>query len=132
MRRGVRWISMGWLLGLVACAAPGPAQRMAARLQQFEAVAGAPVESFHFWQLDRWEPLGERHVAVWTRVNEAYLIEVREPCSGLDFARSIALTSTQNRVQRRFDSVLFEHQRCRIESIRPVDGREFKRLARAG
>ena len=113
-----------------ACAGPGPLKRMEARLAEVESVSGAPVESFHFWRLDRWEPLGRKHVAVWTRIDEAWLIEVQEPCSGLDFAQVIGLSSSGQRVYQRFDDVLFDKQRCRIAQIRPIDVKALRALRR--
>lgn len=125
-----RSVSAGALLLLAAmlagCVSPGPRERQAARLAEFEAVAGEPVESFHFWSMQRWESLGPLSVAVWTRVNEAWLIHVDKPCNGLDFAQSIGLTSTQNRVSRRFDAVRFGTERCYIREIRPVDGKALR------
>jgi hypothetical protein len=112
------------------CSSPGPLQRMEARLVEVDSVSGAPVESFHFWNLDRWEPLGRKHVAVWTRINEAWLIEVQEPCSGLDFTHVIGLSSTGQRVYRKFDDVHFENQRCRIAEIRPIDVKALRALRR--
>jgi len=106
---------------LSACASPGPGERRAARFEQVEAVAGAPVESFRYWQLYSWESLGDHALAIWTRPNEAYLVEVEQPCGDLQWGHTIALTSTMNRVSSRFDSVLVEDQRCRISRIRPVD-----------
>lgn len=118
---------------LAACAGLGPRELAALRLQEIERHAGAPVEDFHFWQMEGWEGLGPAAVVVWTRPNEAWLIRIKPPCSGLEFAQGIGLTSTNGRVHRRFDAVLFEHQRCRIAEIRPVDGRALKieRRARA-
>lgn len=116
--------------GLVGCASPGPRERMAARLAQVEAHAGDPVESFRFWQLDRWESLGRAELLVWTRPNEAWLLRVDEPCRDLEYANTLALSSSVGRVHRRFDAVLFEHQRCRIAEIRPVDGRALKTARR--
>ncbi len=115
---------------LAACTTPGPRERQAARLAEFESVAGAPVERFHFWDLQRWEVLGPYEIAVWTRVNEAWLIRVNRPCAGLEFAQTIGLSSNQNMVSTRFDAVLFDRQRCNIREIRPVDGKALKRLAR--
>lgn len=115
---------------LVACSSPGPAERQARRLQLVQDVAGAPVESFHFWRLDRWEPLGRRHLAVWTRLDTAYLLQVDEPCSGLEFTVTIGLSSTGQRVYQRFDDVFFEHQRCRIAEIRPIDVKALKAASR--
>jgi hypothetical protein len=119
-----------FLLG--ACASPGPRERDALRLDQFMEAAGAPVDSFQFVRMHRWQGLGPEAVAVWTRLNQVYLIRVEQPCFGLEFARSIALTSSVARVSRRFDAVLFEDQRCRIEEIRPVDNDRLRVMQRAG
>lgn len=122
------------LVALAGCATGGstrgPAQREAEQLERYREFAGAPVKDFHFWQLVRWEVLGQYDLVVWTNPREAYLLHVARPCSGLDFAQTIALTSTQQRVFARFDSVLFENQRCRIAEIRPVDGKAYKQARR--
>ncbi len=118
------------VVALAACTTPGPRERQAARLVEFESVAGEPVERFHFWDLQRWEVLGPYEIAVWTRVNEAWLIRVDKPCAGLEFAQAIGLSSNQNVVSTRFDAVLFERQRCTIREIRPVDGKALRRLAK--
>ena len=127
--------SLGALALLLAsgCATslPGPAERMAKRLAEVERHAGAPVEQFHFWDMDRWETLGRFAIAVWTNPNEAYLITVRPPCAGLDFADAVGVTSTGRRVSQQFDFVTFEHQRCRIAQIRPVDVKGLKAERRA-
>lgn len=120
--------AMALLIG--ACSSPGPAKRMEARLAEVESVAGEAVESFHFWNLDSWEPLGPRHLLVSTRINEGWLLRVDEPCSGLDFAVSVGLSSSNNRVYQRFDTVNFERQRCRIAEIRPVDVKALRALRR--
>lgn len=119
-------------LAVVGCAAggAGPADRDAAQLERYRAFAGAPVKDFHFWQLDRWEVLGDLELVVWTSPREAYLLQLQRPCTGLTFANTIALTSTQQRVYSRFDSVLFENQRCRISEIRGVDGKAYKAARR--
>lgn len=122
------------ILSLAACAMPGagdPQSREAAQLERYRQFAGEPVRDFHFWNLDRWEVLGETDLVVWTNPREAYLLHVQRPCTGLDFANTIALTSTQQRVYARFDSVLFENQRCRIAEIRAVDGKAYKAARRA-
>ena len=124
--------SAALLLLCAGCAAGGgPREREAARLALFERHAGAPVDQFRFWDLDRWEGLGKDAVAVWTRPNEAWLIRVLKPCVGLEHAQVIAVSSTLNRVHRNFDAVLFEHQRCRIAQIRPIDVRAMKAEQRA-
>ena len=104
----------------------GPRERELARLERFERFAGEPVEEFRFWKIDRWEGLGPDAVAVWTRIDEAWLMTVRTPCNGLEFAMAIGVSSTLNRVRRLHDEVLFERQRCRIQEIRPVDVRAMR------
>jgi hypothetical protein len=104
----------------------GPRERELARLERIERFAGAPVDEFRFWKIDRWEGLGPDAVAVWTKHNEAWLMTVRTPCTGLEFAMSIGVSSTLNRVRRLHDEVLFERQRCRIEQIRPIDVRAMR------
>lgn len=129
--RLVQGVALALTVLLTACASPGPRERQAARLAEVESVAGEPVESFNFWDMQRWEVLGPLEVMVWTRVNEAWLLRVDTPCPGLEFANVIGVTSTQNRVSRRFDAVRFERQRCPIREIRPVDGKALKALRRA-
>lgn len=120
------------LLGALAgCASDGgPREREAEKLALYEQFAGEPVKDFAFWRLDRWDVLGDYDLAVWTTLNDAYLIRVSKPCSGMSFANTVAVTSTQNRVHARFDAVLFEQQRCRISEIRPVDGKAYKAARR--
>jgi hypothetical protein len=114
-----------------AMSLPGPAERAAKRLGEVERHAGAPVEEFHFWQMDRWEGLGPEAIAVWTNPNEAYLIKVKKPCAGLDFADGVGVSSTGRRVSQNFDFVTFEYQRCRIAEIRPIDVKGLKAERRA-
>lgn len=131
MTLGTCWRGAAAMLGVVlllaGCAGPSAREREAARLAQFESVAEAPVESFRFWSLHKWESLGPEAVAVWTRVNEAYLLRVDRPCFGLEYARAIAITSNAHTVSRRFDTVNFDDQKCRIAEIRPVDAKAVKR-----
>jgi len=124
---------MGGLVVANGCAAglPSPAERDARNYAEFERHAGAPVQEFHFWQMDRWQSLGKEAIAVWTNPNEAYLIRVRQPCAGLDFANGVGVTSTGRRVNKNFDYVTFEHQRCQIAEIRPVDVKGLKAERRA-
>lgn len=111
---------------LLAGCATGAKERQSQRLQQVQSVAGEPVRSFHFWNLVKWESLGPEHILVWPRLDTAYLIEVRPPCWGLDYTTVIALSSTQNRVDAKFDKVLFDKQECWIKEIREVDVKALK------
>ena len=113
---------------LTSCAAgPGPRERMSAQYERYSRFAGEPVASFPFFTMQNWVLLGQYRLAVYTKVNEAWLIEVSPPCSDLEFAQAIALTSSVSRVSARFDHVLVGRDRCQIKEIRPVDVRAMKR-----
>jgi len=116
---------------LSGCLSPGPRERDALALARYQAHAGEPVDSFHLRLMREWASLGESHVAVYTAVNQAWLLEVSRPCWGLEFAQAISLTSSGSRVNARFDSVRFDEQICRIREIRKVDVRAMKAQRRA-
>ncbi len=115
---------------LAACAS-SPRERLASRLVEYEAVAGEPVAGFNFFTLQRFELLGPQTIAVWTRVNKVFLIDVHRPCPGLEFAGGIGVSSSQNRVSTKFDAVQFNRERCQIKQIRPVDSRALKARLKA-
>lgn len=104
------------------------------RLALYRAHAAAPVKSFRFLsRIDGWTPLGNAAVAIWTRPNEAYLLEIDGPCPDLDFAQAINLTSQFGIVHSRFDKVIplvsaggSEPVPCHIRQIRPLDVKALK------
>ena len=96
-------------------------EKQAERLGEYLPYAGEPVDRFQFWELIRYELVGEYQVVVWPRLKEAYLLTVDGPCNDLEWAHSIALTSSVNSVHSRFDFVLADDSRCRINEIRPID-----------
>ncbi|CTP84108.1 hypothetical protein A6R71_10095 [Xanthomonas translucens pv. arrhenatheri] len=99
------------------------------RLALYRAHAAAPVRDFQYFnRLSGWTALGDSALAVWTRPNQAYLLELNGRCTDLDFAPSIAITHFSDRVSARFDVVLVIggspgaiRLPCRIQSIRPLD-----------
>ncbi len=113
-------------IGLAAMLASGLAQAQTRERQQealegYLPYAGAPIESFQFWNLTQWELVGPEKVVVWPRLQEAYLLTVDAPCSELEWAKAIAVTSSVHRVTARFDSVKAGRDTCRINEIRPID-----------
>lgn len=122
---------LGMLAFLGACASTALKEREAARLAEFERYAGAPVEEIRAFQLRDFTSLGDTRLVVWTGVNRAYLLRLRAPCTGLEFQERIAITSTHSVVSRRFDTVRFEREQCRIDEIRPVDYKALKQARRA-
>ena len=119
-------------LALTACATDRMTDNE--RLALYRAHAAAPVQSFRYLsRIDGWTPLGDEAVAIWTRPNEAYLLEVDGPCPDLGFAQAIGLTSQFGIVYSRFDKVIPrtgtggpEPVPCHIRQIRPLDVKALK------
>ncbi len=120
------------VLALAACATGGMSDNE--KLALYRAHAMAPVNSFRYLnRIDGWTPLGDTALAIWTRPNEAYLLEINGPCPDLDFAQAIGLTSQMGIVYSRFDKVIPrtgiggpEPIPCQIRQIRPLDVKAIK------
>jgi hypothetical protein len=114
---------------VTACAATSGGLSEEQRLSAYEASAGATVSSFSIrGPLNGWTDLGDRHLAVWTTGNEAYLLRLATPCPDLSEAFAIGLTQSGQRVASGFDGVIVRGPvttvtpgRCMIANIRPVD-----------
>jgi hypothetical protein len=109
---------------------------MAQQLARYQKYAGAPVEDFPIIDLWQWQVVGKEKIVVWPTINTAYLITVDKPCPRLEWTRGLSITQNMSmHVTRRFDSVNFEHQRCRIAEIRPIDYKALRadeKAAKAG
>lgn len=109
--------------------AQSPKQRDASALERFERYAGPPQRDMHYFRLDNFQYLcrnakGQDAIAVWTGVNQVYLLTLEKPCIDLDFAFAIGLTSTAGDVNAGMDYVKYHRngpQRCRILQIQKVD-----------
>lgn len=108
---------------LAGCSSVPYAQRQQQRQAAYAAAAGAPVQSFHFFNLWSWEPLSDTEVVVYTQPNRAWLLGLDGHCQNLEFTQAIGLTSSAGEVSARFDKVLTGRQYipCTIMKIRPVD-----------
>lgn len=113
---------------LAACASAPYAQRTSERQAAYAGAAGAPVRNFRFFSLYSWEPLSDSQLAVYTRPNEAWLLDLGGDCQDLAFVNSIGLTSNLNQVMVGFDRVLTGRGNfpCTISQIRPVDVKSLK------
>jgi hypothetical protein len=113
---------------LAACASAPYAQRTSERQAAYAAAAGAPVRQFRFFTLYSWEPLSDSQLAVYTRHNEAWLLDLGGSCPDLPFANAIGLTSNVDQVMVGFDKVLTGRRSfpCTISQIRPVDVKSLK------
>ena len=100
-------------------------------LERYLPFTGAPIDEFSFWSLYQWELVGPDKVVVWSTVKNAYLLTVMQPCSKLEWARAIGVTSNQRHVvSRTFDFVTVDGERCKIAQIRPIDYAAMRKQAR--
>jgi hypothetical protein len=115
------------LAGVVAL--PAIAQQTSserADLARYQQYAGAPVDNVHYFQINGFQYLAPDKVAVWFGVNKLYLLTVQLPCNNLAFANGIGLTAKNQMLYRNFDFVTFDHQRCKIVKIEPIDELKMK------
>lgn len=124
----MRFLMVVGACALGACSSVPSAQRQAERLAAYTAAAGAPVSNFRFFTLYSWEPLSDTELAVYTRPNEAWLLNVDGGCHDLTFTQAIGLTSNLNQVWVGFDRVLTGRGNfpCTITHIRPLDVRQLR------
>lgn len=91
----------------------------------YNEYAGQPVKSFYMPDFEGWSPVSKNQLVVWAGSNKAYLINVTGYCPNLEYANTIAVTSTGNTVDK-FEKVIVGRDRCFIETIRPVDVKQMK------
>lgn len=123
-------LAIGIAGSLVACTTAG-GLTASEQLEIYRANAAAPVDSFRgFRQVDRWTPLGDEALAVWTSPTSGYLLELEKPCTDLKFALSVRLnddvgtgSDTVTPVGGGASAPAFP---CRIREIRPVDYRTVR------
>jgi hypothetical protein len=116
-------------LSVSACAQTREVQDR--NLAEYLEYAGEPVDHFRFWTLTSWELVGPQKLVVWPTLKEAYLLTVDQPCTDLEWAKAISLTSSAHTVSARFDSVDVGREQCRIMEIRPIDYAKYRKDRRA-
>lgn len=97
-----------------------------ADLTRYQKYAEAPVDHVRYFQINGFQYLAPDQVAIWFGVNKLYLLTVQTPCNNLAFANGIGLTAKNQMLYRNFDFVTFDHQRCKIVKIEPVDELKMK------
>ena len=136
MRHSILLFIVAALASLSACATD-LAQRDADKLALYNAHAGAPVKKFrYFGSINGWTPLGDEAIAVWTRPNEAYLLDLTGPCPEIEFTPAISITNTFGQVSVPFDKVIVYSRSavnvpCHIARIRPLDIKAIKQAERS-
>lgn len=130
-------LAIAAVCALAACASFGAKLSDHERLEIHRAHAGEPVRSFSdFGTLYNWTPLGDSALTVWTRRNQAYLLELDGRCPDLDFSRAISFSGQGGKVFAGMDNVIVldrDHTSfpCRIKQIRPLDTEAVKSAERA-
>ena len=113
---------------LAACSSTIPRHESDAQQRaRYQAYAGPPQNSFTW--LGRYysfDALGDNHLVLFTTPSDAYLITVHPPCTDLNFAQGIGLTSTGHTVNAHLDSVIVKGWRCPIDEIRRVDYQKMR------
>lgn len=127
MNRSIKVLLAAMLSAMLLIGCASTRMDSSQKLAMYRANAGEPVRSFQFFgRLHSWTPLGDRVLAVWTRPREAWLLELSGSCPDLAYAHSVAITSSLNSVQARFDRVRpigagSMTIPCQIGEIRPLD-----------
>lgn len=87
--------------------------------------AGEPVKSFYMNDFNGWSAVSKDQLVVWASSNKAYLLSLTGYCPDLQFANTIAVTSTGHTVDK-FEKVIVGRDRCLIREIRPIDLKQMK------
>lgn len=100
------------------------------RLALYRQHAGEPISSFRSTSRTlSWRALSDDALVVWTRSNQANLLEFNPRCVGLRSARTITISNRGGLVSARFDYVRItapvsgpqSRVACRISTIRPLN-----------
>ncbi|MBX3726736.1 MAG: hypothetical protein KF823_12560 [Xanthomonadales bacterium] len=117
---------------MVGCASLAERREFQQReLAIYQAHAGEPVDQIRSFRLISWQPVNQDMLLLEARLNRWYLLDIGGPCLGLEFARVVMFDGTMNSLRSRFDSVIVEGVRCRIERIRPIDYKAARTEIRA-
>ena len=122
------------LVSLVAAASAfaGPKQIDEERAALYEQFAGEPVPQVKNFQMWRHEILDDNRLMIWGKPGQTFLLTFREPCTELQWARALGLSSTLGTVKADYDYVSARGQRCYIRTIRPVNERAMREAKKKG
>ncbi|SEK81299.1 hypothetical protein SAMN05428989_0851 [Pseudoxanthomonas sp. GM95] len=126
-------------IALLSGCATGTGLNDAQRLALYREHAGEPQRDFSYArQLTGWTALGDDGLAVWTKPNEAYLLEFGGGgCRDLDAASTILITNLLGQVSAGLDRVQVLNRpsgfnvACRIQTIRKLDTKALRASEKA-
>jgi hypothetical protein len=81
-------------------------------------------------RINSYEPIGDHHVVITVSAGKRYLLTLDKICTGLEFARGIAVADTSTRVcNDGFAFLAFQQsghgaRRCRINNLEEVENSE--------
>lgn len=88
-----------------------------------------PVDSFRFYgRLDDFYPIDRDTLIVWATPAEPYLVELSRRSTHLPYAETIGVTSTQNTVHAKLDSVRVRGLDYPIRAIYKLSRHEAREL----
>lgn len=91
----------------------------------YEKSSVGRVPQFRTTQSSKWLVLDEKRVVFWVLNEEAYLLNLAQTCPGLLDAEKIKLESFSTKVRAGHDGIVFSGQRCLIESITKLGGKNL-------
>ena len=112
---------------VAACASTSSSPSQNARLALYRNNAGAPVASFSYSSNKlQWRVLSDNSLVVWIQPGQASLVEFRNGCSSLRWAREISISNSNHMVVAGVDSVRIllpvpDRKTCKISTIRPLN-----------
>jgi len=139
MRHAIaKWIGLaalaGLALGTLGSSSLASARSAGASDEAAEVDAGPAYEEVDsFWiytRLNDWHAIDDDTVIVWTSPFNAYLVELAFPSYDMKWVEHIGITSFNNRVYAKFDSVQVRGFRYPIESIYKISREEARNLER--
>ena len=110
-------IALSAVLGAATVLALPPAQTVQERLLE-------PVRSIESAdRISGWEQLDDQHVVLRLSADDEYLITLKSRCLGLNWARNVGVTMSNNTIWAGFDAITVDGNQCEIETINPVQAR---------
>ncbi|MCZ6709553.1 MAG: DUF6491 family protein [Gammaproteobacteria bacterium] len=72
-------------------------------------------------QINDWEQLDDQHVVLRSSSQNQYLITLKSRCLGLNWARNVGVTMSNNTIWAGFDAITVDGNQCEIKMINPLE-----------
>ena len=109
------------LFALPALGLPPTADHASVLVEDLVEDLLAPVRNIESAdRISGWEHLDDQHVVLRLSAEDQYLITLRRQCLGLNWARNVGVTMSNNTIWAGFDAITVDGNQCEIESINPL------------